>query len=112
MNGAFRCLDRAGDSRWRAQILEFIEQEEELLPTELVTLVKEYTDLEHAKVEAKGVADNRVQNLTVTLNKAAYVLSHENQHQGPPLRTLTPEVRKPGNRLDDLYGVAPPHQTG
>jgi len=56
-----------------------------------------YDDAEHAQTEAKGVAENRLQNLAITLNKVAYVIKEwEDPATKMPLRGLTEaEVRVP-----------------
>jgi hypothetical protein len=80
----------------RTQVLEYIELEVEQLPAGLLLLPgldggpRPYADLDHAVSEAKGVGENRLQNLTITLNKVAYVLEQGTAAaENPPLRALT-----------------------
>ena len=48
-----------------------------------------------AKDSARGVSDNRLQNLVITLNKVTYCLRQKNQMQGCPLTPLTEEEVRP-----------------
>ena len=78
--------------KWAALVLEYIELEVEQLPPRLLALPsidggpKPYADMEHAISEAKGVGENRLQNLTITLNKIAYVI----EQVGARIHAITP----------------------
>ncbi|PRW58999.1 putative histone-lysine N-methyltransferase ATXR3 isoform X1 [Chlorella sorokiniana] len=77
--------------KWTSLTCEFIEEEESHLREELLAhplgIYNEIT----ATAEAKGVVNNRLQNIVITLDKIKRVLQAPNQPQGPCLRPLTDE---------------------
>ena len=77
--------------KWAALILDFVELERQELPGALMSLCgpgQVYTR-EGASETARGVAENRLQNLVITLDKVKHFLRQPGQPQGPPLRALT-----------------------
>lgn len=81
--------------KWAALVLEFVELERQLLPAQLLALQlrARYTPLA-AAAEAKGVSDNRLQNIAITLDKVRLCMQHPGQPQKPPLRLLSDEEAK------------------
>ena len=75
--------------KWIALTLQYIEVEEKLLPPSLVRDFPTLYTLENATIEAIGVRDQRVQNLTITVDKVKHILSQPGQSQNPPLRFLS-----------------------
>ena len=73
--------------------MEYIEHEFRDLPQALLQahalMGLEEGDLDGAQDSARGVSDNRQQNLVITLNKVAYCLRQAGQQQGCPLRPLS-----------------------
>ena len=57
--------------KWAALIMEYVETEQALLPRELLALRPPYATYTPASAaaEAKGVSDNRLQNVVITLDK-------------------------------------------
>eukprot|EP00803_Ostreobium_quekettii_P003488 evm.model.scf_39.17 EVM.evm.TU.scf_39.17 scf_39:159856-164351(-) len=79
--------------KWVALILEYTEMERNLLPKELLALpssVAVYNG-ETAAAQAKGVCDNRLQNIAITLDKVRMCLRQPGQTKTHPLRFLTDE---------------------
>ncbi|CAL8467814.1 g7352 [Coccomyxa elongata] len=76
--------------KWTALILEFVQEEQRLLPEQLLALpsnIAAYTPFTAAS-EAKGVSDNRLQNVVITLDKVKLCLNKPGQCQNAPLRLL------------------------
>lgn len=74
--------------KWAALIMEYVETEQALLPQELLALRPPYATYTPASAaaEAKGVSDNRLQNVVITLDKVKLCLERPGQPQGSPLR--------------------------
>lgn len=67
--------------------LDYVENEKGLLPIELVRLSEtavKYT-AEQAEAQAKGVSENRLQNIVITLDKIKLALRQPSQPESPPL---------------------------
>lgn len=67
--------------------LGYVEKEKCLLPKELVKLSEtsiKYT-FEQAEAQAKGVSENRLQNIVITLDKLKLALRQPCQPESPPL---------------------------
>ncbi|KAK9817177.1 hypothetical protein WJX72_010690 [[Myrmecia] bisecta] len=80
--------------KWAALILEYVEEEEARLPNELLAVkppLAFYTPAS-AAAEAKGVRDNRIQNVVITLDKVKMCLQKPDQPLGPPLRMLSDDA--------------------
>lgn len=62
--------------KWAALIMEYVETEQALLPQELLALRPPYATYTPASAaaEAKGVSDNRLQNVVITLDKVKLCL--------------------------------------
>ena len=62
--------------KWAALIMEYVETEQALLPRELLALRPPYATYTPASAaaEAKGVSDNRLQNVVITLDKVKLCL--------------------------------------
>lgn len=62
--------------KWAALIMEYVETEQALLPQELLSLRPPYATYTPASAaaEAKGVSDNRLQNVVITLDKVKLCL--------------------------------------
>ena len=84
--------------KWAALILHFVERERELLPAALLALPPALGggySRSAAALEARGVADSRLQNVVITVDKIKYVLSQsfkaadESSQSCPPLRRLS-----------------------
>ena len=62
--------------KWAALIMEYVETEQALLPQELLALRPPYATYTAASAaaEAKGVSDNRLQNVVITLDKVKLCL--------------------------------------
>ena len=93
------CLGRHGTpdrvpawlEKWAALVLRFVKLEKELLPAALLALppaLGVYTQAS-AEAEAKGVADTRLQNIVVTVDKMRYCLKQRGSPRIPPLRRLS-----------------------
>ena len=78
--------------KWAALICAYLDEEERRLGQELLENdpFKRYTEAT-AAAEAKGVVNNRVQNIAITMDKVRAFLSMPGQPQGPVLRALTDE---------------------
>ena len=76
--------------KWTALTLEYVEAERRDLPAALCALRSPhaYTP-DSAAEQARGVAENRLQNLVITLDKVKHVLRQPGQPQGAPLRALS-----------------------
>jgi len=77
--------------KWISLTLKYIEVEETLLPPSLVEHFPKLYTLETAKLESRGVRDQRVQNLAITVSKIKHILSQPDQCQKPPLFVLSPK---------------------
>ena len=73
--------------KWAALIMEYVESEQALLPQELLALRPPYATYTPASAaaEAKGVSDNRLQNVVITLDKVKLCLErpgtcHNSRH--------------------------------
>jgi len=78
--------------KWASLILEYIDMEHRLLPDALSMLSNESgAQMTHAeaKEHAKGVKDNRLQNVVITIDKIRMCLRQDCQPKGPPLIPLT-----------------------
>ena len=80
--------------KWAALILHYVERERDLLPQALLALPPALGggySRSSAALEARGVADSRLQNVVITVDKVKYVLSQSGpQAQScAPLRRLT-----------------------
>ncbi|GFR46120.1 hypothetical protein Agub_g7609 [Astrephomene gubernaculifera] len=77
--------------KWAALVLEYVELERRELPGVLLQLppqLGKYTP-ESAEIEAEAIAQNRVQQIVITLDKVKHVLRQPGQLQTPPMRKLT-----------------------
>ena len=74
--------------KWCALVLEYIEDEKNELPAELCALPRFPYSPEQAAEKARGVAETRLQNLAITLDKVKHFLRQPGQPLGPPLRLL------------------------
>ncbi|GMH38444.1 hypothetical protein BSKO_06328 [Bryopsis sp. KO-2023] len=77
--------------KWVALCLEYVEKERTQLPAELLRLpanLAQYTP-EQAEAQAKGVSENRLQNIVITLDKIKLSLRQPGQPSGPPLIFLS-----------------------
>ncbi|KAK9830947.1 hypothetical protein WJX81_000882 [Elliptochloris bilobata] len=75
--------------KWAALALEYVAEEQRLLPEQLLALppaLGRYTPAS-AVAEAKGVSDNRLQNVVITLDKVKLCLQ-QGQCRDAPLRFL------------------------
>ena len=75
--------------KWAALTCEYIEQERAELPAALCAAREFGYTPEAAAEQARGVAENRLQNLVITLDKVKHVLRQPGQPQTPPLRLLS-----------------------
>lgn len=68
--------------KWAALIMEYVETEQALLPQELLALRPPYATYTPASAaaEAKGVSDNRLQNVVITLDKVKLCLERPGSH--------------------------------
>lgn len=68
--------------KWAALIMEYVETEQALLPQELLALRPPYATYTPASAaaEAKGVSDNRLQNVVITLDKVKLCLERPGTH--------------------------------
>lgn len=71
--------------KWAALIMEYVETEQALLPQELLALRPPYATYTPASAaaEAKGVSDNRLQNVVITLDKVKLCLERPGSHSYP-----------------------------
>jgi hypothetical protein len=76
-------------AKWAALTLLYIEEEKAALPSALYAARELGYTPEGAAEQARGVAENRLQNLIITLDKVKHVLRQPGQPQGPPLRLLS-----------------------
>ncbi|GIL69137.1 hypothetical protein Vretifemale_124 [Volvox reticuliferus] len=77
--------------KWAALVLEYVELERKELPKVLMRLppqLAKYTQ-ESAEIEAEAIAQNRVQQIVITLDKVKHVLRQPGQLQAAPMRLLT-----------------------
>mmetsp|Transcript_11397 Transcript_11397/g.31701 ORF Transcript_11397/g.31701 Transcript_11397/m.31701 type:complete len:1269 (-) Transcript_11397:54-3860(-) len=75
--------------KWVSYTLQFIEEEEKLLPASLVEHFPHIYNMEQAVLESKGVRAQRVQNLAITIDKVKFILFQPGQTHVPPLRRLS-----------------------
>lgn len=81
--------------KWAALILHYVERERELLPKALLALPPALGggySRSSAALEARGVADSRLQNVVITVDKVKYVLSQSKAPEAQacaPLRRLS-----------------------
>ena len=68
--------------KWAALIMEYVETEQAMLPLELLALRPPYATYTPASAaaEAKGVSDNRLQNVVITLDKVKLCLERPGSH--------------------------------
>eukprot|EP00668_Euglena_longa_P031445 GGOE01040647.1.p1 GENE.GGOE01040647.1~~GGOE01040647.1.p1 ORF type:complete len:963 (+),score=216.69 GGOE01040647.1:35-2923(+) len=78
-------------TKWAALILQYIECEFAELPDAMQQTKLTLEHDEAAVDSARGVRDNRLQNLLITLNKVGHCLRQRGQPQGCPLRLLSEE---------------------
>ena len=89
------CLGRPGTPdrvpdwlmKWAALVLRFVKVERDLLPAALLALppaLGVYTQAS-AEAEAKGVADTRLQNVVITVDKVRHCLKQPGAPRIPPL---------------------------
>ena len=75
--------------KWVSLTLSYVEEEEKLLPSELVKHFPTIYNQERAEIESKGVTDQRVQNLAITIDKLKRILMEPGQAHHPPLCFLS-----------------------
>jgi hypothetical protein len=73
--------------KWSYFILKFIEFEKEEMPALLVKKSDLYNE-SNSKIQAAGIAESRIQNLAITLDKIKYLLRKMDTND-PPLVILT-----------------------
>ncbi|KXZ45516.1 hypothetical protein GPECTOR_53g102 [Gonium pectorale] len=77
--------------KWAALVLEYVELEKRELPGVLLALpphLGRYTQ-QSAEIEAEAIAQNRVQQIVITLDKVKHVLRQPDQLQTAPMRLLS-----------------------
>ena len=89
--------------KWAALIMEYVEREQALLPEELLALRPPYATYTPASAaaEAKGVSDNRLQNVVITLDKVKLCLERPGE-----LSKLMGHLCTDACCLDCLQGLA------
>lgn len=77
--------------KWAALTLQFVEEEQALLPPQLCAIPppQAFYTPSSAAIEARGVAENRLQNIVITLDKVKRYLRQPGQPHGPPLLQLS-----------------------
>mmetsp|Transcript_26094 Transcript_26094/g.85738 ORF Transcript_26094/g.85738 Transcript_26094/m.85738 type:complete len:1200 (+) Transcript_26094:70-3669(+) len=84
--------------KWAALVMEFVDQETQLLPQALLARGAAFGYNEsNVAVEAAGVRETRIQNLAITIDKVKYFLAQQKSEENkvaPPLVLLTDDEIK------------------